>query len=331
MKKLLCLVATIITLSLFCGGPVQAGVTLKFAGQYPMEHPTSILMQELADAVKDRTKGEVIIKLFPANQLGDYTQVYEEVRRGTIEMALITIPGQFDPRLEVAILPYIATDYNDIRKFYVPGSNLYKLSEKLHEAQGVQFLGFNVEGFGGLGAIKMPENMDQANAKRNFILRVPPMITWQVIAEDQGFQVITIPFADLYTSLQTGVADGWYGGPAGDNWFGFRDVIKYFVTVNNSVLSTGYVINKAQFNKLSPEHQKILQEEAARIGAKSIGVAEEGDEALLKEMANYGIKVVRPAPEEIQAWAKQAREVSWPKLADSLTKEVIDTLLSEYK
>ncbi|MDL2227218.1 TRAP transporter substrate-binding protein DctP [Deltaproteobacteria bacterium OttesenSCG-928-M10] len=330
MKKVLCLVAMIITLSLFCG-PVQAAVTLKFSGQYPMEHPTSIIMQEFADAVKERTKGEVIVKLFPANQLGDYIQVYEEVKRGTIEMALITIPGQFDPRLEVAILPYIALNYDDIRKFYVPGSNLYKLSEELHEAQGVQFLGFNIEGFGGLGALKMPENLDKANADRNFILRVPSMITWQIIAEDQGFQVITIPFADLYTSLQTGVADGWYGGPASDNWFGFRDVIKYFITVNNSVLSTGWVINKATFNKLSPEHQKVLQEEAARLGEKSIGISEEGDKKLLEEMENYGIKVVHPTPEQIQAWADQARNVSWPRLEEALTKELIDALKAEYK
>jgi TRAP-type C4-dicarboxylate transport system substrate-binding protein len=330
MKKLLCLAVTVLTLSLFCGAPAQAAVTLKFAGQYPLEHPTTVLMQEFADAVKERTKGEVIIQLFPANQLGDYTQVYEEVRRGTIEMALITIPGQFDPRLEVPILPYIALDYDDVRKIYVPGSAVYKLSEKLNEAQGVKFMGFNVEGFGGLGAIKLP-NMDKPDAKKAFILRVPPMITWQVVGEDHGFQIITIPFADLYTSLQTGVADGWYGGPPGDNWYGFRDVIKYFVVCNNAVFVSGYVMNMAAFNKLSPENQKVLQEEAARIGKKSIGVSQEMDEKLLKQMEDYGIKVVRFTPEQLKTWAEYTRRVSWPKLKDSLSKEVIDTLLSQYK
>ena len=331
MKKLLSLAAAVIALSLVYSAPAQAAVLLKFAGQYALQHPSTILMQELADSVKERTNGEVDIRVFPANQLGDYTQVYEEVRRGTIEMALISIPGQFDYRLEAAVMPYIATDYEEAKRVYARGSTMFKIMDESHTTLGVKFLGFNVEGFGGLGGIKLPENLDQPEAKRNFILRIPPMATWQIVGEDHGFQTVTIPFAELYTSLQTGVAEGWYGGPPNDNWYGFRDVIKVFVVCNNFFANTGYIMHQATFDKLSPEHQKVISEEAIRIGEKSFGIAQEEEEGYLKKMEEYGIQVVRFTPEQLKAWADYTRKVSWPKMEDRLTKPVIDAMLSEYK
>jgi len=61
-----------------------------------------------SNRVKAASKGRITVKIYPANQLGDYTQVFEELRRGTIDMAQITVPSQFDTRLEVVYLHYLA-------------------------------------------------------------------------------------------------------------------------------------------------------------------------------------------------------------------------------
>lgn len=331
MKKFLCLSASIFALCLFVGAPAQAGVSLKMAGQYPLEHPNTVVMLELADRVKERTNGEVEIRVFPANQLGDYSLVYEEVGRGSIEMALISIPGHLDFRLEVADMPYLAYDYDTAKTIYAHGATLFKLLEEVHASQGVTFLGFYADGFGGFGGIKMPDNMEQPNANRNLILRVPPQATWRILGEDHGFQTVSIPFAELYTAFQTGIVEGWYGGPPSDNWYGFRDVIKCYVACNNFFGNTSFLMNKNVFNKLSLEHQKVISEEVIRLGEKSFAIAQDVEEGYLKKMEEQGIKVVRLTPEQLKAWAEYTRQVSWPKMEGHLTKQIIDTLLSLYQ
>jgi len=70
---------------LFCAvsltGTVQsaaaAPLVLKFAGQNPPEHFATVSMNEIAKEVAQKTNNRVQIKVFPANQLGDYSLVYE--------------------------------------------------------------------------------------------------------------------------------------------------------------------------------------------------------------------------------------------------------------
>ena len=149
--------------------------------------------------------------------------------------------------------------------------------------------------------------------------------------DDEGFQTVSIPYAELYTALQTGVADGWSGGPAMVNYIEFRDVIKYFIASNNYFENTSYLMGMKSWDKLTPEQQKIVQEAALEISAKSFDISEAAESGYLDKMEEAGIKVVRFSPEQLKAYAELCRKVSWPKMEERLGKEVIDDLLAEYK
>ena len=88
-----------------------------------------------------------------------YTLVYEELIRGTIDMALISIPSQFDSRLELIYVPYLMRDYGEAAEVFKQGGWLFNKMAELHGELGVLFLGFNVEGFGGLGLTKEPKEV----------------------------------------------------------------------------------------------------------------------------------------------------------------------------
>ena len=332
IKRLLFLAVCIFSAGVIFGGQAFAEkVTFKLAGQYAPDHTTTILINEFAKMVNERTNGDVTIKVYPANQLGDYTQVYEELRRGTIDLAVITIPSQFDTRLEAIYLHYLAMNYDEARKVYGAGSKMFNLIAKVNAELGVKFLGFNVEGLGGLGTVKMPDNLDKPDGRKNILLRVPPMAVFQIPMDDEGFQTVSIPYAELYTALQTGVADGWSGGPAMVNYIEFRDVIKYFIASNNYFENTSYVMSMKSWNKLTPEQQKIVQDAALEISNKSFDISEAAEAGYLDKMEEAGIKVVRFSDEQLKAYAELCRKVSWPKMEERLGKEVIDDLLAEYK
>jgi TRAP-type C4-dicarboxylate transport system substrate-binding protein len=312
------------------GNAASNKLRLKVASQYAKDHPATKALGEFKERVEKETDGRIKVRLFPANQLGDYTQVYEELRRGTIDMGLISVPSQFDTRLEVTYLHYLAMNYDEARKIYAEGSMLFKTMDKLHNALDVKFLGFNIEGFGGLGLTKKPTNMSDASADKGILLRVPPMAVFKDTADDQGFKTVSVPFAELYTALQTGVADGWSGGPALVNYLQFRDVIKYFVVVNNFVESTSYMMSDKIWQKLSADDQKIIQSAVSDLQAKSFDISEANDKKALDQLKEAGIEVVVLSDEELKAWADNCRNVTWPKLEERLSKEMLDALKSQY-
>ena len=332
MKRLFLFVAGLCIASFISMGVAQAEkVKLRLAGQYAPEHTTTVLMKEFAKIVNERSNGEIEVRVYPASQLGDYTQIFEELRRGTIDMATISIPSQFDTRLEAVYLHYLAMNYAEARRIYAPGSKMFKLISEVNDSLDVKFLAFNIEGFGGFGTTKLPDNLDDPAGRKNTLMRVPPMAVFQIPCEDEGFQTVSIPFAELYTSLQTGIADGWSGGPAMVNYVQFRDVIKYFIACNNFIESNSYMMSKVVWEKLSPEHQKIIQDAALEISAKSFDLAEADDAKYIVELEKAGIKVVKFTPEQLQAWADLCRKVTWPKMEARLTKPVIDDLLQDYR
>lgn len=316
------------TMDVFASGTSQ--VKLRMAGQYAPDHSTTVLQYKFKEIVEAESKGEIEIKIYPANQLGDYTQVYEELRRGTIEMGTISVPSQFDQRLDITYLHYLAMNYREAEKIYARGSEMFKIMEELHGALGVKFLGFNVEGFGILGLAKKPDNLKDPAKPKNILLRVPPMAVFKITADDQGFQTVSVPFAELYTALQTGVADGWSGGPAMVNYLQFGDVIKYALMCNNFFENTSYLMSMEVWNNLSEKHQKILEDAAVKISKESLKVSEENDKIYPAKLKEKGIEVIYFNDEELKAWADHCRKVTWPKLEERLTKEFIDRLLSDY-
>jgi TRAP-type C4-dicarboxylate transport system substrate-binding protein len=309
----------------------SAATRLTMAGQFNEDHIATKAQRVFAKRVKDETQGRVEIRVFAANQLGDYTQVYDELRIGTIDMALISVPSQFDKRLELGYLHYIAKDYEDIRKNYSPGSFVYRKMNELHQEQGVKFMGFHVDGFGGLGLTKLPEHVEDINSPKNGVLvRVPPMDIFKLAADDQGFRTVSIPWADLYTAMQTGVADGWAGGTSSLNYQQFRDVIKYYIVNNNFIEHAGWLMSEKSLTKVSTEDAAIIERLANELAATSIVESQQNDENGLKQLEQAGVQVIRLNDDQLQAWADNARIKTWPKLTSVLGEELITELEQEF-
>ncbi|HBW37521.1 TRAP transporter substrate-binding protein DctP [Desulfosporosinus sp. BICA1-9] len=309
----------------------QKTIKIRMAGQYPSDHPGTQAMTKLKETVEAKTNGRIQMTLYPANQLGDYTLIYDEIMKGTIEMALISIPSGHDPKLELTYVPSIAENYDQVRKLYSQGSYIYNTMDQLNNALNVKLLGFNVEGFGGLGMTKLPEDPASVTSKKNVLLRVPPMDVFKVWADDMNYTTVTVPYAELYTALQTGVADGWSGGTPVSNWLGFRDVLKYYIPVNNFVENTSYVMNLDLWKSLSAEDQKIIADTTAELSTESVDISQKSDKQYMDEMKKAGIKVIELSDADLKTLADQTRKTSWPKLNNRLGKEIMDGLLKEYK
>ena len=305
-------------------------VVLKLATQHPIEHMAQKSAERIKARVEKETDGRIEIKIYPANQLGDASQLYEEVIRGSIDLAHITVPDQFDSRLGVGFLPYIARDYEQARKVYAPDAFLSQEMAKMHDKLGVKFLGYYGEGFIGVGTVKPLENTSEPGVEKGIMIRVPGLDVFKFGAEELGFRTTSLPYTDVYSALQTGVVDGWLGGPPNLNYLGFRDVIKHYYQYNVNFESTQYVMNKKTFEGLSPEDQKVIATAFGEESQNSFLMAESEDEMYRKKLAEAGIEVIMFTTQELETMADYVRAKAWPRLEQNLTPELLDGIRKSY-
>lgn len=320
-----------LTLVIITAIPSTAKTTLRFAGVTPLDQSDSQRALRFCERVKKETNGEVVIKYYPASQLGDYTLIYEELMRGTIDIGLIPLVSQFDPGFAVCSSSFLAKDYNDVRKLFAPGGFVYEKTNELNTKKGVKFMGFNVKGFGGLGLTKEPIDVLNPDVNKKLLVRTSPNDILKFSLESMMYRTVTIPWSDLYTAMQTGVCDGWIGGTAEDNYASMRDVIKYYYELNIYVEATSFLMSEKAWGSLTAEQQKIVTQAFKDAAAESINAAEAVAMENREKMSVAGIKVFEYDQKQLTPIFEKGREYVWSRLNSTLGKKIVDEMYKYVK
>ncbi|MEL7565531.1 MAG: TRAP transporter substrate-binding protein DctP [Dehalobacterium sp.] len=344
-KKLFYLIVLVMALSIvMCGcgssdsesgteaGSVDTGKTYNFkiAAQESEEHNDVKSIMRVAEAIAEQTDGHVNITVYPSNQLGDYTQVYDEVMAGTIDMACITIPTTYDSRLEMLTIPYLTTNYQEAIDNFLAGSEFFNKLTDIQLEKGVQTLAVYLDGYMGIGATKsINKVMDYNDSHSGILMRCPSVDSYIWTAQAMNYGTTTIAYADLYSALQTGVCDGWVGGSAYVNYLNFRDVVKYFCDSRYIMELITVVINADAWNSLPEEYQKIISNVFYEESVSVANAREELDNKAMDDMAAMGIEIYVPTNEELNAMRNHFQETVWPKYKDALGDELYNLLLSK--
>lgn len=108
---------------------------------------------------------------------------------------------------------------------------------------------------------------------------------------------------DGYTSMQTGVYNGWVMFPDAIISFKLHEISKQFVDMRFGAVHTPLLtMNKATFDGLPPAIQKIVQEVGKEWGAYSAQAIAKRHKEALADLAGK-IKVVTPEEATRKAWA----------------------------
>ncbi|MEN1758964.1 TRAP transporter substrate-binding protein DctP [Anoxynatronum sibiricum] len=306
-------------------------MVLRLATDHPVDHMATRSANAIAEEVEEKTNGRIKINIYPASQLGGYDTVYEEIVRGTIDMAHITIPDSLDSRLGAAYTPYLTTGYEEAKVVYAPGSFLSEKFVEYNEALGVKFLGFYLEGYIGMSAKKEPRDLLVPGANKGLQMRVWAAPAAREPMADLGYTPVTVPYAEAPTAIQTGVVDGWIGGTPNVNYHWVGEIIDYFWRTYMHAESTAYVMNQKLFDSLSAEDQQIILDAFERQSKESFELAEAEDEHWMEQLEELGVTVVKLSDDEVQMLADFVRTTTWPKLESVYTSELLDGLKAQYE
>lgn len=305
--------------------------SFRLSTHYNTSHPGYAALQRIADDLDKQSNGAIKITLYPSSQLGDYTLTYEDLMRGAVDLALIPIPSQYDPRLEMNFIPYLVTDYSGMKTAFGKDSYFFQEYTKIHGELGVKLLGIYVEGLIGFGFKDLPKNYADAAAAKGDMVRCPAIEVYNLVTEDMGYSATTIPYADLYSALQTGVVDGWIGGTPQLNYSDFKDVIKYYVAYNVFAENIGFFMSQKVYEALPAEYQTMIENAFMKEAVNSYTVAEELDKKAIKGMEDYGIKVLYLTDEEMNAYVEKVKKQTWPKLSGNIGEDNMNKLIEAMK
>ncbi len=312
----ICSLAIIVS-ALFFATMVQAK-TLKISHVRPQDTAIDKDLRWFSETLNEVSGGKVKTKIYPASALGDYTVVQERVGLGAVDMACQPPASAADKRFQVVYFPYMVNGWEQARKNYAVGAPLRKVVSDLYAEQGIHLLAAWPVYFGGIALNREPVAPGDPEAAKGIKLRVPPMKTFQLLADNTGYLGTPIPFSDAFTAVQTGVVDGVIGSGAEGYYSSFRDVTKYYIPANTHFEVWYLIINKEYYDAMKEDQKKHLNDVAAQFEERRWGSAEADQAANEKRLADYGAQIVSISEEEIGAIADKIHKTVWPEVLNDV-------------
>jgi TRAP-type C4-dicarboxylate transport system substrate-binding protein len=260
-----------------------------------------------ATEVAKATDGKFTVRIYPASALGDYTVVQERVSVGAVAMACQPPASPADRRFQVVYFPYMVKSWEQAQKNYSAGAPLRKTVDELYAAQDIKVLAAWPVYFGGIALNREPVSPGDPDANKGIKLRVPPMKTFQMLADNTGYLGSPLPFSEAFTAVQTGVVDGVIGSGAEGYYSSFRDVTKYYIPSNTHFEVWYLIINADTYNKLDEDVRQQVQDVASLFEQRRWEKAEADQHADEKRLADHGAVIVPLTPEEIENIAQKVR------------------------
>lgn len=317
------LVAMVVWLSSFFPSDVVAAEKWRAGGVAAAKTLDDDTLVKWCNLVKEKTGGKLVIDEFPAEQLGPYRDMFDNVVRGTQQSGLLPLSPEFDKRLQAGYTIYLADTWEEGRKVYGPDGWMFKLLEPIFLELGIKPLGIYFMGLDGFASTKGPVVLPEDVKKLDIKVR-----TWnpadRLFFQEMGAQTVDIAFSELFTSLQTGVAHAQDNAPL-ITYENLRDVTKFYTDTNHLFEPLVLMINKKAFDAQPPDIQKAMIEAAKEALDWGNSKAEETAEMYFKKMEQSGIKVTRLTPQQRAEWKKFGIK-SWNKFEAVIGKETMDII-----
>ena len=260
--------------------------------------------------VESASNGSIEVQLFPNGQLGKDNEVIDQVSAGIIESCISSAGGvaQSYPLVGVFDIPFAFPNIGVASRVISKESAFgQKFVTDMEAKTGMKVLGLiDSGGFFAFTNSKRP--ITGVEDMKGLRIRTMTLPTHEAIVSSLGGQPTPLPWAEVYTALQTGVADGQMNPVPIIAFAKFDEVQKYLSVTNHIITPYVWFMNQDFFNSLSPEHQNIVNwaaevaTESGRAMSRVIEASEKGLPLLAQKME---VNVVPPAEQAKFAAAAQ--------------------------
>lgn len=297
-----------------------AEFSLKIANNVPVTHPMAIRQQEACDRIKAATNGQVEIMMFPNSQLGTDTDMLSQLRSGAIDFFSLSglILATLVPAASINGIGFAFKDYDTVWTTMDGKLGAYVRSEidkrGLIAMEKIWDNGFR-QITSSTHPIKTPADL------KGFKIRVPVSPLWTSMFQALGASPVSINFSEVYSALQTKIAEGQENPLTLIQIAKLYEVQKYVSMTSHMWDGFWMLANKKGFAALPADAQQIIAtelnksalDERADIAKLNVSVADD-----LKSKGLEFVEADKPAFREAlktagfyAEWKKRYGDEAW--------------------
>jgi tripartite ATP-independent transporter DctP family solute receptor len=297
MKKYLYLFLAFIivgTLTFSCGGVLDHRI-IKLGHAQVTNHPVHEAMLLLAERVKEKSNGKLIVKVYPNQQLGSERELVELLQIGSLGMTKVsaaTMEG-FAPTWQVFGMPYLFRDDAHQRKVLEGpiGDQLLLDGEKFW-LRGLCYYDAGKRSFYTKNKpVEKPE--DLVGLK----VRVQESNTATNMVKSLGSSPTPVSYGELYTALQQGIVDAAENNPPSLYTSKHYEVCKFYSLDEHTSLPDVMIVSTKVWESLNGQEQQWLQEAADESAVHEYKLWELATAEAMRELEAAGVTITYPDKE----------------------------------
>lgn len=213
-------------------------------------------MVAMFDRWTEETNGEVTVDAYYQSALGSEADVIQNIQTGSIQVAQLSysLLAQFNPAWTVMDLPFMFSDADHYKRFMATDEAKAMLASFQDDGIWVNYAG--VQGFRNFNTTKvLCKTVDDF---KGLTIRAMDNASQLGAVEALGGIGITMPYADCYNGLNTGVCDGWIPIYTGMSEISAPEVAPYVCECNMIASPAGIIISQKALDALSPSAKEAV-------------------------------------------------------------------------
>jgi tripartite ATP-independent transporter DctP family solute receptor len=243
-----------------------AAQQLRIASNFPVQHTSSVAMEQFKAEVEAATRKQVSVDLFPAMQLGGAQENVDQTRSGAIFGTVIgaAFLSRTVPEISALSVPFLFTSRE--QAFRVVDGKVGRLIGERLEAKG-----FHLHGFMELGSRNVTISRQQIKTLADFQglkIRLQPDDIHLATFRALGANPVAMDIKEVYSALQQGVLDGQENPYAVIRDRNFNQVQKFLTGTGHFFDFIIVVSNKKRFDGLKPEARKAIVDSMGKAVAR---------------------------------------------------------------
>ena len=303
MKKLLALVFALVML--FSVTAIAEPITLQIGFENSMSEPIGQALAKWQELVAAQGDGSLVIELFPDSQLGNKTDLIDQMLLGEPVMTLADGAFFADygvPDMGIVFGPFLFENWDQC--WTLIESDWWNEQCAQLEALGLKMVAANWA-YGARHTLTTKQVKTPADLA-GLQIRVPTNQIQTKGFEYLGATPVGMSLGDVYTALQQGTIDG--GENPLSTLYGRKhhEVAKYLCLDGHVLNFTNWVCSADWFNSLSAEHQELLLSTGKEAGVYNNTLQAEADAYYMDLMVKEGVTVYEPTAEDIKAFQDAA-------------------------
>lgn len=272
------------------GGSSSAQIIMKVGHDSPTNSPYQAGWEAFKTEVESKTNGRIKVVIYPNAQLGQEDVMVNGLKIGAIDgvIAATSTLATAVPEAQLYSMPFLFKDARQAMAV-AQGPIGKPIADKIQTATAAQLVGWGE--LGERDMINKKHPIRTVADLKGLKMRVQAQPIGLATYTAMGALPAAVSFAEVYTSLQTGVVDGSDNPPVDILDSKFYQVTKYLTYTKHFVVLDAILVSDKFLAKLTSADQAIVKAAAANSGQTEAAASDSAETAAVAQFPGLGLQV----------------------------------------